>query len=297
MHPLLFEIGGFQVHTYGFMGAIGFLALVSVALWRARRLGLNADRVVDVIFWTSLASIAGSRLVYVAQNPEQFDGFWSIVNIRTGGLVFYGALVTGLPVGGLLMKRYGLPFYKLMDIFATAFPIGHALTRLGCFAAGCCHGSPAPNSPLAVTFSDPTSAVAPSLLNVPLYPTQLFEVGYNLLIFGVCNWYYGRKKFDGQVMLLYLTLYAVTRSINEVFRGDVTRGYFLPGVLGETLSYSQGVSIVVAFGAFAVFLVGARQAAERQAAREKRQAEFPETMAELEAKAEANRQAQADEEA
>ncbi len=265
MYPIIFIfpealpiIGGFPIHTYGFMGAIGFLALVSVALYRTREAGLNPDRVVDVIFWTALASIAGSRLVYVAQNPAQFQTLGQIVNIRTGGLVFYGALVTGLPIGGLLMRHYGLPFYKLMDIFATAFPIGHTLTRMGCFAAGCCYGQPT-TGPTGVMFNHPLG-VAPH--DVFLHPTQLYEASYNFLIFLVANWYYQRRKFDGSVMLLYLTLYAVARSINETFRGDETRGYFMESILGQNLSYSQGVSMVVAAGAIGVFFIGAQRAAK-----------------------------------
>jgi phosphatidylglycerol:prolipoprotein diacylglycerol transferase len=255
MHPILLKLGSFELHTYGALGAVAFLVIVSIALWRSRQLGLDPDRVVDVIFYTSLISIAGSRLLYVAQNPENFKTLWDVVNIRTGGLVFYGALVTGLPVAGGLMLRYNLPFYKLMDVFATTFPIAHAITRLGCFAAGCCYGVPT-DRPWAVIFSDPRS-VAP--LQVALHPTQLYEVGTNLIIAAAVWWQYGRKKFDGQAMLLYLMLYAATRSVNEMFRGDAERGYFMKEVFGEVLSLSQGVSIVVAIAALAVFFWGARK--------------------------------------
>ena len=263
MHPVLLDLGFFQLHTYGFLGAMGFLTIVSIALYRSRRIGVDPDRVVDVIFWTSLVAIAGSRLVYVAQNPEQFDSLLKVVNIRTGGLVFYGALVTGLPAAGFLFKRYNLPFYKLMDIFASAFPLAHAITRLGCFAAGCCYGQPT-DGWWGVTFNHPLGAAR---TDVPVHPTQLYEVGYNLLIFAAVSWMYSRRKFDGQVMLLYLVLYAFARSVNETFRGDETRGYFLEGVLGQTLSFSQGISILVAFAGIGVFLVMARRAASNQVAR------------------------------
>ncbi len=255
MHPILVSIGSFELHTYGALGAVAFLVIVSIALWRSKQLGLNPDRVVDVIFYTSLASIAGSRLLYVAQNPENFKTWFDVVNIRTGGLVFYGALVTGLPLAGLLMRHYKLPFYKLMDVFATAFPIAHAITRLGCLAAGCCYGVPS-DKPWAVIFTDPRS-VAP--LNVALHPTQLYEVGTNLLIAAMVWWQYGRKKFDGQAMLMYLMLYAATRSVNEMFRGDAERGYFMKEIFGEVLSLSQGISIVVALVGLGVFFWGARK--------------------------------------
>ena len=260
MHPILFSIGTFELHTYGALGALGFLAVVWITMFRSRKLGINPDRVVDVIFWSSIVGLIGSRLVYVYQNEEQFSSLWSVINIRSGGLVFYGALVTGLPLGGLLMIKYGLPFYKLMDILATAFPLGHAITRMGCFAAGCCHGK-ASDVAWAVTFNHPRTVAE---LHVPVHPTQLYEASYLLVIFGLTTWFYARKRFDGQVMLLYLSLYAVARSVNEMYRGDATRGNFLESLFGEALSYSQGVSIVVATVGFGIFLVGARKAASRK---------------------------------
>lgn len=249
MHPVLLHVGPIEIHSYGVAGALGFLVVCFVALRRSHQLGLVKERVADVIFWTSLAGLVGSRALFVWQFPEEFDGWRDWVNIRTGGLVFYGALVVGLPVAAGLMWRYSLPFFKLMDVFATALPIGHAISRVGCFFAGCCYGAPT-ELPWGVTFTDELS-VAPK--GIPLHPTQLYEVVYLVGIAAVCAWFYGRKRFDGQVMLLYLTLYPLFRSANEVLRGD-ERGWFLEPVLGRTLSSAQAISIVVALAAFTVFL-------------------------------------------
>ena len=264
MLPVLVRPWGFPIHTYGVLGALGFLVIAAFGLARSRRFGASPDRVVDVIFWTSLAAVVGSRALYVLQNPDDFTSWTGWLNLRTGGLVFYGALLTGLPVAGLLMWRFKLPVFKLMDAFATGFPLAHAITRMGCFAAGCCYGRPT-TLPWGVRFSDP---LAPGPHGVPLHPTQLYEVGFNLLIFVVVNWFYRRKRFDGQVMLLYLVLYAIMRSINEVFRGDVERGFFLEGVLGQAVSTSQALSVVVIAGGVAVCWWGARQWRQAGAAEE-----------------------------
>ncbi len=255
MHPILFSIGDVAIHTYGVMSAAGFLVIAFLVIRRSRAIGLEAERVVDLIFWTAIAAVVGARAVYIIQNPGDLPTPKDWINLRTGGLVFYGALLTILPVGTLLIRKYNLPFYKLMDIVATAAPLGHMLARLGCLGAGCCFGSPTDHA-WGIVYTDP---LAPGPKDIPLHPTQLYEAGYLLVIFGVVNLFYRRKHFDGQVALLYLTLYAVFRSINEVFRGDTTRGFFLEGVLGQTLSTSQGLSIVVAVIAFTVFLIGARR--------------------------------------
>jgi phosphatidylglycerol:prolipoprotein diacylglycerol transferase len=259
MYPILFHLGDVPVYTYGVQGALGFIVVTLLILRRSRALFLNRDKVVDVIFWTSITGVVGARAVFVLQNPEATQSVADWFNIRAGGLVFYGALLAGLPVGALLVWRHKLPFYAFTDVVATALPIGHAISRLGCFAAGCCYGTPT-DLPWAVTYADPL-ADAPQ--GVPLHPTQLYAALYLFAIGGVCNWFYARKAFDGQVMLLYLVLYAVARSLNEVVRGDFERGWFLESWLRQTLTTSQGLSILLACGAIAVFWWGARRARRR----------------------------------
>lgn len=250
MHPILFEIGGWPIYTYGALGAVGFLLIAGVGLTRTRRLGLSSDRVIDVIFWTAILGLIGSRVLYVVTNPGDFDTWQQWFQIRTGGLVFYGALVTGLPVGMLLARRYRLPVVDMLDAFATAFPLAHAVTRTGCFFAGCCYGVPT-DLPWGVTF---THELAPEPLGVPVHPTQLYAVVYLLAIGAVVNWLYPRRRFRGQVILVYLMLYAVARSVNEIFRGDVERGFVLEPWLGEHLSTSQAISLAFVVGGLVVLL-------------------------------------------
>lgn len=261
MHPILFEINGYALHSYGAFGALAFLIIPTVGIIRGRKLGTPPERIADLIFWTSLAGIAGARLLFILQNPGVFTSPADWVNLRTGGLVFYGAMLFGLPVGSLLMWRYKMPFFATWDNFATAMPIAHGVSRLGCFMAGCCHGLPT-ELPWGVTFSDPIAA-APH--GIALHPTQLYEAALLFGIGAVVNVFHAFKRFDGQVMLLYLALYAAGRSIVEVYRGDASRGWFMEGVLGPVLTWSQGVSLLLALFAFGVFFVGAQWAKERGA--------------------------------
>ena len=256
MHPILFHLGGLPIYTYGVQGALGFIVVTLLVLRRSRALFLHRDKVIDVIFWTSITAMVGARGVFVLQNLDAMQGVGDWVNIRAGGLVFYGALLTGLPVGTLLVWRHKLPFYAFTDAVATALPIGHGISRLGCLAAGCCYGTPT-DLPWGVTYSHPLTD-APH--GVALHPTQLYAALYLFAIGGACTWLYPRKSFDGQVMLLYLVAYAVARSLNEMVRGDFERGWFLEGWLGQTLSTSQGLSILLAVGAVVVFWWGARRA-------------------------------------
>lgn len=240
MHPILFEVGGFSVHTYGFLGAVAFLLGAFIALRRGQSLGVAPEATADLIFWTSLVGLAGSRLLFVAQNPNAVDGWIDVVNFRNGGMVFYGSLLVGVPFGTLWMRMKGMPVLAMWDVMGTVMPLAHAIARIGCYAAGCCYGSQS-SSAWAVTFSHPLAG-APS--GVPLHPVQLYEAAMLLGVAAVTHVAWGRRRQDGLVIGLYLILYAVGRSVMELYRGDTERGWFMPELLGELLTYSQGVSIV-----------------------------------------------------
>lgn len=255
MHPILFHIGGVPVHTYGVMGAVGFLVAALTILRRTRALFLNRDHVVDVIFWTSLASLVGARVLYVLQNPQAVDGIGSWFNLRAGGLVFYGALLTGVPVAALVARWRRIPFLLFMDVVATAAPLAHGLARLGCLGAGCCWGGPTA-LPWGVTYSHPLTD-APH--GMALHPTQAYEALGLFAIAGIAAWRYPRRAWDGEILGIYLLGYAVLRFFVEMLRGDA-RGWFLEGWLGPTLSSSQGVSLLVVAAALGVMAVGYRRA-------------------------------------
>lgn len=261
MYPVLFSIGDFSIHSYGVASALGFLTICSIAIKRLEAEGVESDKVVNLLFWSAIAGIGGARALYIIQNPGQLVGIQDWVNLRTGGLVFYGSILFALPTAALLIRQYKLPFFKLMDAMAVAGPLGHGIARLGCFFAGCCHGTESSAS-WAVTFSDSMS-VAP--LGVALHPTQLYEATGLGLLFAALYFYHPRRQFDGAVALAYFISYSVLRSIIEVFRGDITRGWFMEDTFGQLFSTSQGLSAYFAVLAFIVFFVGARRAKGRDA--------------------------------
>ncbi len=258
MHPILFEVGGFALHTYGALGAVGFLVLAGIALVRARALGIAPEALADLMFFTALVGLAGARLLFVAQNPEVAETWFDVVNYRKGGLVFYGAVLAGIPFGALLMWWRRMPQLAVWDVFATAFPVGHAITRLGCFMAGCCYGRPT-TAPWGVRYTHEL-AIAPH--DVSLHPVQLYEAAGLLAVGAITHLLYPRRRYDGQVLATYLVAYGLLRWVTELYRGDATRGLFLPAVFGDALSYSQGVSLGVLLTGVGVALAGRARAGD-----------------------------------
>ncbi len=263
MHPILFKIpkieignwviGPIPIRLYGLMIGVGFLLGIYLASRRAKKEGINPDRILDMGVYLLLAAILGSRLFYVLLNLREFSANpFDAFAIWKGGLVFYGGLLAAVPVGIWYVKRHSLPVWKTADITAPFIALAHAFGRLGCFFAGCCYGAPCGGS-ICITFSDPHS-LAP--LGTPLYPTQLMEAGGELLNFAILTLVWRKRKFDGQVFWIYPVLYSVLRFGVEFFRGDTARGIFF----GGALSTSQIVSILIlGFSGFMLYRLWKRQ--------------------------------------
>jgi phosphatidylglycerol:prolipoprotein diacylglycerol transferase len=241
MHPILFEIGRFPVYTYGLLLAAAYLLGLQFALVRARARGLDPNRVMDLGIWIIVSALVGAKLLLLV---IEFDKFGTnpteLFNLLRSGGVFYGGLILAVVVALWYIRRIGLPLWTTCDVFAPGIALGHVVGRLGCFFAGCCYGKPTDVS-WAITFTNPFAAAnVGTPLNVPLHPTQLYEAGAEvlILIFLLATERKGRY-FPGRTFWSYMFLYALTRYVIEIYRGD-PRGI----VLG--MSTSQFISVVLA---------------------------------------------------
>jgi len=142
-----------------------------------------------------------------------------------------------------------MPVLKTLDILGAAFLLGEAAGRLGCFSAGCCHGTPT-DLPWGMVFDDPRSLVDEKYLGVPIHPTQLYSSLAALVIFAFLQWLKRRRTFPGEVGFTGLLLYSVERFGIEYLRGDEIRGF----VWSPYLSTSQFISIPVALVCIGVLL-------------------------------------------
>jgi phosphatidylglycerol---prolipoprotein diacylglyceryl transferase len=244
MHKVAFSLGGWTIYWYGVLVATGFLAGLWTASRRGLRSGLASEKILDLGPWLILGAIVGSRLFYVFSNWQEFAGkpFFNMLNIRQGGLVFYGGLI-GATLATLLYLRWKkLPILIFADVLAPSIALGAFFGRLGCFMNGCCYGQ-ACSLPWAVHFPADSDA-GPAAR----HPAQLYDSLLNLVLYAGLAWLYRRKRFDGQVFATHLVCYALLRSFVEVFRGDYERSKYL---LGGWVTPGQFVSV----GIFAVGLV------------------------------------------
>jgi len=183
-------------------------------------------------------------------HPAETDCFaWA--KFWAGGLTYYGGLIASTIAGIALLKRDRFPLWKGVDLSAIGIATGLGFGRMGCLLAGCCYGLPT-HSALSLTFQaySPASegqfklgllasTAEPSLRVIP---TQLYESIMSFAVAGVCLFVVqGRKRYDGQVFVAFLALYAMGRFVIEFFRAD-DRG----GLLGLSWAQLIGLGIVAA---------------------------------------------------
>ncbi|HBY59148.1 MAG TPA: prolipoprotein diacylglyceryl transferase [Solibacterales bacterium] len=221
MHPKIIEIGGFFLPTYGLLVAIGFLTGLWITSRLARREGLNADAVTNLAVYCALAGIAGAKLLMFLWDIDYFTSrpseLFSLNTLQAGG-VFYGGLIAAIAVSIWYVRREKLPGLATADPFAPGIALGHAIGRVGCFAAGCCWGARC-ERPWAVTFTSQDAHDRVGVpLNVPLHPSQLYEAAAELIIFGILFTLARRPHGAGHIIGLYLALYGSTRFLVEFVR-------------------------------------------------------------------------------
>ena len=241
--PIAFTIGSIEVRWYGILIAIA-VAVVIVWMVRAvdkRKLNLPAPPDMMVAPVGIVAGIIGAKLVHVLeradyylQNPaEIFSG---------GGLAIYGG-VLGATLGIWIYlklsrrQRKNQHFGFFTDLVAPGIILAQAVGRIGCTINGCCCGNLAPDwLPWSVVYTHPNSY---ALLNTPLHPTQVYEIIFALIGFGILLKLRRRlEPMEGALFLVYLIMYSAWRFGIGYLRSDLQ---FTP--LG--LSQSQIISLAV----------------------------------------------------
>src|SRR5882672_9135904 len=183
-------------------------------------------------------------------HPAKADCFaWA--KFWAGGLTYYGGFLGAVLASWYLLKRDRFPFWRAADMAGFVVPVGLAFGRMGCLLAGCCFGVRTA-SPLGLVFprNSPASELqykagelaSMHLPSWPVHPTQIYESAASLAIAAFCLLYvHPRKRYDGQVFLAFVVLYAAARFFLEALRQD-DRGE----IFG--LSTSQLIGLLLAAG-------------------------------------------------
>jgi phosphatidylglycerol---prolipoprotein diacylglyceryl transferase len=234
MRPVLFQIFGFPVHSYGLMLAIAFLVGIVGLGKSVKKLGISFDTIVDLGTWILIGAVVGARLAYVITEYQYYLAApLDIFKINSGGLAFHGGLIGGFLAGFWFLRRKRIYPWKLADQAAPFVALGYAVTRVGCLLNGCCYGKPT---------TLPWAMKCAANDQVLRHPTQIYSMIGSLVLFGILWLMRDHRRFPGFLFLLYIGLYSILRFVVEYFReGPV----LVPGI-----SLAQAVCIVLAAIAF-----------------------------------------------
>jgi len=247
------------VYSYGVCVAAAFLVSLATAAWSLKRYGWKPEVAYDIGIYALLAAIAGSRLLYIIEDPGEFLAFpWDAFKVWRGGLSYHGGLIAAALAGIVYLRSHRLRVAEGFDLLIPSVALGHAVGRIGCFLNGCCFGKPT-DSAWAVTFRNPIAQrTVGTPLDVPVHPTQLYESLAEFGIFIALVLYLPRKKFQGEIFWLYIFLYGTARFLLEYFRADN------PAVLSlgrAAMSLPQATGLAMALVSGAIILAAGRRCA------------------------------------
>lgn len=239
VNKIAFSPFGIDIAWYAIIIAVGFLLAVFYALSRLKHYGLDEDRVMDVIIFGMIGGIIGARLYFVAFSWDMYkDNLWDIFNTRLGGLAIYGGLIGALLIGALACKIRKVKMLPMFDVAVLGFLIGQGIGRWGNFVNGEAFGGNT-DSLFAMTIS--------SVGTKGVHPCFLYESIWCLVGFVLLHFFSKRRRFDGEITLLYCVWYGFGRAIIEGLRTD--------SLMWGPFRVSQMLSILLCVAALFVWIV------------------------------------------
>ena len=268
INRVAFTIGGLGVYWYGVLIATGFLLALVFAFRYAVDFGIDADRLVDVVLVGSVCAVICARAYYVIFSPVPYESFADMIDIRQGGLAIYGGVIGAAVFGGLACKWRKLPILPTFDLVAMGFLIGQSIGRWGNFVNQEAFGS---NTSLPWgMYSQATANYLSSWQTVlaqdgvivdpsmPVHPTFLYESIWCAVGFFALWAYMKKRRFNGEIALMYAAWYGAGRFWIEGLRTD---SLMLPGM---TLRVSQLIALISVVAAVAAIVIIRRKIGKKE---------------------------------
>ncbi|ERS89484.1 prolipoprotein diacylglyceryl transferase [Halomonas sp. PBN3] len=242
--PVAISLGPFQVHWYGLMYVVGFVAAWFLGRRRAARIGLTPDDIGDLLFYAALGVVLGGRLGYALfYGLDQWlaDPLW-IVRVWDGGMSFHGGLLGVLIAAWWFAKKKQLAFFTLTDFVAPLVPIGLGAGRIGNFI-----NRELPGRVTEMPWGMPFPGLGPE----PRHPSSLYEALLEGAVLFVVLWFVtATPRRRGLASGLFLALYGAFRFLVEFYRlpdahiGYLAFGWFTMGMLLTLPMIAGGLALI-----------------------------------------------------
>jgi phosphatidylglycerol:prolipoprotein diacylglycerol transferase len=266
--PKTIMVGNFGIALYGIIIATAMLCGISIAAVMGKREGQDPDLYWDAFPWIVVSSIVGARIYYVIFMWDFYkDNLLEIFNLRGGGLAIYGGIILAVTTIIIYCKFKKTDWRLFLDMIGHGLVIGQVIGRWGNFFNREVFGEYTNNLfamrlPLAMVRESDISPLIREHIEagtnyIQVHPTYLYEGMWNLMVFAILLLYRRKKKFNGELFLVYLAGYGIGRAIIEYIRTDQL---YLPGT---KIPVSMVLGIVVAAVSFFLIVIGRTRAGRR----------------------------------
>ncbi len=209
-----FSIGSKAIYWYGIIIAVGFLLAVIYAIKRSDQFGLTQDNIIDMLICAVPSAVVCARLYYCIFRWDLYrDNPISMLYVWEGGLAIYGGVIGAVLAVVIFTKVTKIRTAAMLDVGGLGLMIGQSIGRWGNFINREAHGG-LTDSFLRMGLTDGAGAT------VYVHPTFLYESLWNILGFVILHFYSKRRRYDGQIFVMYLGWYGLGRMFIEGLRTD-----------------------------------------------------------------------------
>lgn len=230
MYPVLFEVFGISITSYGASKALAALAAWWLIRREFRRLGWDQQLAADLVLFPTVVGFIGAKLYYLAEHYDRL----TMHDFGGSGFTWYGGFIAGLATFVIMTRRQRLPLATVAAVSAAPLSVAYGIGRLGCLLAGDgTYGRPT-DLPWGMTFPH---GMPPTM--VPVHPTPLYEALGAFLIAAVL-WAVRTRWQPFAVIGTYAVLTGGARFLVEFVRIND------PAVLGLTQPQLWSLALITA---------------------------------------------------
>ena len=245
------ELFGKPIYWYGVIIMLGIVAAAIHVLIRSKREGFTPDDVLDLGIFTVLFGVLGARLYYVVTtlDTHEYKSIIDVLAVWEGGLAIYGGIIAGCTALVLTAARKKINPLKVMDATGPGVMLAQAIGRWGNFMNGEAFGyEVAEGSALYPFRMGLISEYTHTGSEMHFYhPTFLYESVWNIVGFIIICFLYRKKKFNGQIALMYFAWYGFGRMFIEGLRTDsLYVGPFRISQVVGAACFVVGVALMIA---------------------------------------------------
>ena len=248
----------FNIYFYGFLIAAGVSLAAAYALREAKRTGQDPDIYISLLCWGLVGAFVGGRLYFVAFQWEAYrQNLAQIFMFRGGGLAIYGSVLGAVLVCCVYLRLRKLSIRQHADTAIPTILIGQAVGRWGNFFNREAYGGYTDGLfAMAMPAEDARGPITAEMIEnmliidgvpyIQVHPTFLYESLWCIAAFGALMLYKRRKKFPGELAVLYFAVYGFGRFFIEGLRADSLM------LWGTSIPASQLLSALLVLGSAAV---------------------------------------------